>query len=256
MDTLIKEKIEELEKQQGIKILLACETGSRAWGFPSPDSDFDVRLLYVHPIDWYLKLTESKDAIDVMYEHNEIDISGWELKKALHLLWKSNAAMTERIQSPIIYKADTIFLEGINALATQRYSRITTMHHYLSMAKKNFETLTDKKEYKLKQFFYALRAAFACKWILEKRTIVPITFETMLSELIIPKDRYQRITELIKLKSVSSEAYMHQGEIELLALIETFINIAEAEKDALPSGEQNMPAFNEFFITTLKRVWT
>jgi len=256
MKILIQKKIDILEKEQGIKILLACETGSRAWGFPSPDSDYDVRLLYVHPIEWYLKLNAARDTIDVMYEQNEIDISGWDLKKTLHLLWKSNAGLTERIQSPIIYRADAVFLKGINTIAKQRYARIAAMHHYLSMATKNYEVLMSKDSYKLKQFFYALRAAFACKWILEKELIVPIVFSTMLNELEIDKGLHKRISELINLKSVSSEAYVHQGESALLNLIGNFINLAESQKDKLPAGEQNMPAFNEFFISTLKRVWT
>ncbi len=109
MNNKIKQYLHELEKDQDIEILLACETGSRAWGFPSPDSDYDVRIIYKHKKDWYLSLAESKDSIDCFFEDNEIDISGWELRKSLRLLHKSNPPLLERIQSPIVYKSDTAF---------------------------------------------------------------------------------------------------------------------------------------------------
>ncbi|MGB0429962.1 MAG: nucleotidyltransferase domain-containing protein, partial [Bacteroidia bacterium] len=130
MDDKIKAYLAQLEKEKDIQILFACETGSRAWGFASPDSDFDVRIIYKHDKDWYLGLGDKKDSIDVFYEQNEIDISGWDLRKTLQLLWKSNASVLERIQSPIDYQVDYEFLKGISKLASQAYSRIATIHHY------------------------------------------------------------------------------------------------------------------------------
>lgn len=164
MEEKIKKYLNQLEEEKKIKILLACETGSRAWGFPSPDSDYDVRIIYVHDVDWYLSLKEKKDTIEWMLENNDLDITGWDLRKVLRLLWKSNPPLLERIQSPIIYRVDEKFLKDINTLATSYYSKIATMHHYLSMAKKTFEEL-NPQEYKLKKLFYALRNSTACKWI-------------------------------------------------------------------------------------------
>src|SRR5690606_34964598 len=136
----MKEKIinylKQVETEYNIEILLACETGSRAWGFPSPDSDYDVRFIYRHPKDWYLSLNEKKDTIEKMYENNEFDLSGWDLKKSLNLLLKSNAALLERIQSPIVYLSDENFLFELNELTKNTYSKIATMHHYLSMSEK------------------------------------------------------------------------------------------------------------------------
>ncbi len=162
MHNKINHYLETIEKEKQIRILLACETGSRAWGFPSPDSDYDVRIVYVHDKDWYLSLTEKKDSIQKMYENNDIDITGWDLRKSLRLLMKSNPPLLERIQSTIIYRQEDAFVNSIGALANKSYSRIATIHHYLSMAKKFFEDIKD--EYKLKKFFYALRSATACLW--------------------------------------------------------------------------------------------
>ncbi|MEL7119886.1 MAG: nucleotidyltransferase domain-containing protein, partial [Bacteroidota bacterium] len=152
--------LNQLEDQKSIKILLACETGSRAWGFPSPDSDFDIRIIYVHKTDWYLSLNDQRDSIELMLENNDLDISGWELKKSLQLLMKSNPPLLERIQSPIIYQSDEVFITDFVNVAQQCYSRIASLHHYLSMAQKMFDLIKQEEYYSLKKFFYALRSAF------------------------------------------------------------------------------------------------
>ncbi len=195
----INSYLAQIEKEKDIKILLAVETGSRAWGFPSPDSDYDIRMIYVHPQDWYLSLTEKKDSIEMMLENNDLDITGWDLRKVLRLLWKSNPPLLERIQSPIIYKQDAEFLEAFRSIAQDTYSRIATIHHYVNMAIKCYAEISEGETYKLKKFFYALRAATACKWILEKKEIPPIEFKRMLSGLELKKSLTDRIEELISL---------------------------------------------------------
>jgi uncharacterized protein len=252
MEVKIKEYLVKLEQQKNIKILLACETGSRAWGFPSPDSDYDVRIIYMHQNDWYLSINEPKDYIELMLDNNEIDISGWELRKSLRLLWKSNASMLERIQSPILYQADQKFLEGIGEIAASTFSRIATMHHYLSMAKKTYAEILDQEQYKLKKFFYALRAAVACKWILEKETIPPIVFTKMLEGLEVFQPMKERIDELISLKATKSEGYFHTGELLLKQFIAECIEKADHESNKLPSGKGEMEQLNSFFKEMLQ----
>jgi len=251
MEEKIKKYLSDLEKEKGIEILLACETGSRAWGFPSPDSDFDVRIIYKHDKDWYLSLTEEKDTIEYFLENNEIDISGWDLRKSLRLLAKSNPPLLERIQSPIIYKVDKEFLTGINSVAQKTYSRIATIHHYLSMAKKAFEEVTNTEEYKLKSFFYALRASVACLWILEKEEIPPIEFGKMLNRLDFPANLKTRIGELIEIKSTISETYRHQGETVLIEFMKACIQRSENESQTLPASKGKMTDLNDFFLKIL-----
>lgn len=253
MEERIKKYLSELEKEKGIEILLACETGSRAWGFPSPDSDYDVRIIYKHNKDWYLSLTEEKDTIEVFYDNNEIDISGWDLRKSLRLIWKSNAALIERIQSPIIYKKNSDFIEGINLIAQKTYSKIGTIHHYLSMAKKKLSEVEELPEYKLKKFFYALRASVACLWILEKEKMPPIEFGIMLNGLEIDKNLLLNIKELIELKSTISESYMHKGEQDLIMFMKRCIERAETEALNLPASNGDMNELNEFFRKTLEQ---
>lgn len=252
MTAKILHYLTQLEAEKGIKILLACETGSRAWGFPSPDSDYDVRFIYKHQRDWYLSLNERKDSIERMFEDNEFDLVGWDLKKTLNLLWKSNPPLLERIQSPIVYIADDHFLSGINELAKSTYSKIATMHHYLSMSKKMYEEVKGKEQIKLKKLFYALRTAAACKWIAEKDEIPPIVFRVMLEGLDVEQSLKQRITELVVLKSTQNEDYLHNQEVEVNTFIESCIAQAEELANSLPASKANIEALNSFFISQLK----
>ncbi len=247
MHNKINGYLDAIEKETRIKILLACETGSRAWGFPSPDSDYDVRIVYVHEKDWYLSLTEKKDTMQQMLENNEIDITGWDLRKSLRLLVKSNPALLERIQSTIVYRQNDEFSKSIGELAKYSYSRVSTIHHYLSMAKKFFADIVGKEEYKLKKLFYALRSATACLWILEKQQMPPINFLQMIDDLDIDEGLVNRINQLITLKSTQSESYFHSGEPELFTFIQHCISSAETDASSLPSAKSDLNQLDQFF---------
>ncbi len=249
----ISQYLEKIEEERDVTILLACETGSRAWGFPSTDSDYDIRIIYKHKKDWYLTLFEKKDSIELMLENNEIDITGWDLRKTLKLLQKSNPTLLERIQSPIIYKSDKEFLTEIKSIAQIHYSRIATIHHYLSMAKKFLEELKENEEYKLKTFFYALRSATACLWVIEKEQMPPIEFIKMVNGLNLQITLVNRIKELVLLKSTISESYYHRGEENLIAFMENCIEKADEKKQSLPSAKGNIEELDSFLLKTLAR---
>jgi len=253
----MKEKIinylKTIEKEYNIKILLACETGSRGWGFPSPDSDYDIRMIYIHEKDWYLSLKEKKDSINLMYEDNDIDITGWELRKALRLLKKSNPPLLERIQSPILYMYDKEFLDEINKISKGVYSKISTIYHYLNMSKKIFTEIENAEKYKLKKLFYALRTAVTCKWIMEKDEIPPIEFKIMLENLDFDDNLVQIIRNLIVLKAKVDESYLHSGESELLAFIKTSLELAELKSKELPAAQFDSETLDVFFRKMLEK---
>ena len=102
MEQLIHSRLIEIEAKNAIKIVYACESGSRAWGFPSANSDYDVRFIYIRPVDWYLSIYEKRDVIEYPIDE-QLDISGWDLKKALQLLRKTNPPLLEWLGSPIVY---------------------------------------------------------------------------------------------------------------------------------------------------------
>ncbi|MGB1206231.1 MAG: nucleotidyltransferase domain-containing protein [Chitinophagales bacterium] len=251
INTKIEQYLKQLEQEKDIKILLACETGSRAWGFPSPDSDFDIRLIYVHRKKWYLSLSEGKDNINRMFENNDIDITGWELRKSLRLLKKSNAALLERIQSPILYRCEPDFLAEIKILAQNNYSRIATVHHYLSMARSFYDEIAKQDAFKLKKFFYTLRSAMVCKWIVEKEEMPPIEFQKVLNGLTLDENLRFRINELITLKATINEDYLHTGEKDLLDFIKSCIDSTIEKRLNLPASKGNIDELNTFFRKTI-----
>ncbi len=248
----MKDKIEyylqQLEKEKDIRILFACETGSRAWGFASPDSDYDIRVLYVHELDWYLSLSDKKDDLVLMAENNDIDITGWELRKSLRLLNKSNVSMIERLQSPIHYRCDPEFLEKMLEITKANYSRKAAVYHYKSMAGKFLDDMDNSSSYKLKGFFYALRACSACKWILDRKELPPIEFMELLNGIEMKSNLMTRIKELIALKATVDESYMHKEyESDLFHFMQACLDRVKLESQNLPTGNGSWEASEAFF---------
>lgn len=251
MRETIIETIKKIETEKNIKILFACETGSRAWGFPSPDSDYDIRMIYKHQTSWYLSVSEKKDTLEAMLNDGDLDITGWDIRKCLRLLWKSNSALLERLQSPVVYYVEPGFLEIMQPLADACFAPVASMYHYLNMGKRSFEDIDGQDEVKLKKLFYALRASFACKWILDKDSIPPIVFQKMLDELEIPAALRTRIYELIELKSGKNEDYMHPQEPEMNAFIREQFERSEKESANLKGRKQKSVDLDGAFLTVL-----
>src|SRR6266498_1888433 len=179
MEEYIKNKLKEIEQSKSIKILYACETGSRAWGFPSPDSDYDVRFIYCHERDWYLSLNKHKDSIELM-TNESFDISGWDLRKSLVLLKKSNVPLIERFRSPIEYFSVQGFKQEFKKLIQKYYSPIAVFYHHYSLAGKFREDINDRKQIKLKSCFYLLRSLLSCNWIIKDKNVLPMHIEGLM----------------------------------------------------------------------------
>ena len=252
METKIKNRLKEIEEIHKVKILYACETGSRAWGFPSPDSDFDVRMIYMHEPDWYLTLSDKKDTIEIMLEDGELDITGWDIKKCLKLMWKSNGALLERVQSPFVYKEEKNIASVLKEYAYRCFVPIATMHHYIGMAKNSFSEIEGKDDIKLKKLFYALRATLACKWILEKDSVPPIVFMNMVNELSFEKVLKDKIISLIELKSGKAESYIHSAEKELNIFITEELKKTEKAFESLPGRKEKDVDLDTLFRQIVK----
>ena len=249
MEDVILKKLHEIEAEKGVKILYACESGSRAWGFPSPDSDYDVRFLYACDLDWHLSLRDRKDSIDLPI-NEELDINAWEIKKALGLLWKSNAALLEWLQSPIVYIHRPAFLNAIRDLADDCFSPIAAMHHYLTISKKYYEDCVGKSEIKLKRYFYALRTTIAGKWIRETGGRPKTEMVEMFD--VIEEPVKERILELIKLKAGKNEDYLHHEEPLITKFLGETIAANEQIANALSSGKGNIDMLEAFYREVVK----
>lgn len=173
-------RIKAAEEEHQVRVLYAIESGSRAWGFASPNSDFDVRFIYIRPKEWYLSvdLEDRRDVIEYKIV-DEIDINGWDIRKALKLFWKSNPAFVEWLKSPITYVDDGFFAEASRDILTEVYSIENGIHHYKSMAKKNYRGYLKADIVPLKKYFYVLRALLSIMWLERKGEPAPIEFDIL-----------------------------------------------------------------------------
>jgi predicted nucleotidyltransferase len=211
----IKKELTRIEERQEIKILYAVESGSRAWGFASRDSDWDVRYIYIHKLDWYLKIDEKrKDSLDKILP-NDLDLSGWELKKALRLFRKSNPPLLEWLRSPIIYREEFQTAESLRKLSEKYFNPKSCMFHYLSMAKGNFKEFLLKDRVKTKKYFYVLRPVLACEWIRQTNTFPPMEFQKLVDSQVTDERIKTEIGELLKRK-IAGDELRKEPKIEIL----------------------------------------
>ncbi len=243
----IKNILTEIEKKKKIKILYACETGSRAWGFPSPDSDFDIRFVYMHERDWYLSLIVKKDTVEIM--DGDLDITGWDLKKSLTLLKKSNAPLIERFNSPIEYFSVSSFKDEFKKLIADYYSPIAVFFHHHSLATKFWEELKDKEELKLKNYFYLIRSLLSCNWIVKDNTVLPMDIEGLMKY--VEKEYKERLRILIALKATVGEKYLHKKDVKLNEWILSLFEYIEAGKEKLAVNKADIGLLNDFFLKML-----
>ena len=227
-DTLqetIRAQLRELERTENVRILYACESGSRAWGFPSADSDYDVRFIYAHPTEWYLTLETRRDVIERPI-NDDLDISGWDIRKALNLFRRSNPPLLEWLQSPIVYMRAPGFVERMRELMVTHYDPRACMHHYLQMARGNYREFLKGERVRTKKYFYVLRPVLACLWLEQSRGPVPTLFQTLVDTLVPDGELRDTINGLVERKRNDREV-----------------------ADGPP-----IPVFNEFLETQLSRL--
>lgn len=188
-----------IEKEYGVKILLAVESGSKVWGFESSDSDWDVRFVYVHKPEWYFKVDEQRDVIEHIY-NDDVDLAGWELRKALSLLKRGNVSLLEWLNSPKVYYADNLFVERMSSIGKMFFNPIKAMYHYNRIYNKHNERYLQKEDCNMKRFLYYLRGVLACKWIETYKTLPPVRFEELLEATVRDSSVKKNIYLLIEIK--------------------------------------------------------
>ncbi len=201
----VADALARLEAARNVRVLYACESGSRAWGFASQDSDYDVRFLYVHPRDWYLSVEDRRDVIEQPLD-DELDVSGWELRKALRLLRKSNPPLLEWLQSPLVYRQDAAFVAEFSALAAGFYSPRRCFAHYRHMAFGNWRSyLLGRELVSLKKYLYVFRPLLACRWLERGLGQVPMLFGELVQAVLDEPDVRAALAELVARKQAGEE---------------------------------------------------
>ena len=249
MKELIRTKLKEIEQKENIRILHAVESGSRAWGFASTDSDYDVRFVYVRRPEDYLKLERTRDVIEWQLDET-LDINGWDLQKTLRLLHKSNPTVFEWNASPIVYST-TPEWASLQPLVSACFLQKPGLYHYLSMAKRNYHEHLRSDRVRLKKYFYVLRPLLACRWILEKGTPPPVAFRA-LAEACLPAELTEAVERLLFLKANVPEMTEGPPVAVLDAFIESSLSDL-ADKIARLAHEESAgwAALNQTFYDLL-----
>ncbi|MFH6994422.1 DNA polymerase beta superfamily protein [Flavobacterium sp. FlaQc-48] len=248
MKEKILKKLNEIALQNDVEILFAVESGSRAWGFASPDSDYDIRFIYKHKPGYYLSLWEKPDVIEFMTQ-DDLDGSGWDLRKSVKLLAKSNAPLIEWLFSPVVYYQNDAFAKQMQDIATECFSPIAVLHHYLGTTK-NFMEVCEREEVKLKSYFYALRTALAGKWIVENNSFPPVAFADLLP--IAPQNVQDKIIELQQIKASQNEKYLHPKETLITDFLLKTVQFNQENASKLGSGNKINEELDLFFARMIK----
>ncbi|MFL6373465.1 MAG: nucleotidyltransferase domain-containing protein [Pyrinomonadaceae bacterium] len=254
MKEAILQAIADIEKQEEVNVFYACESGSRAWGFPSSDSDYDVRFLYVRPRDWYLSvdLEFKRDVIERPI-NDALDVSGWDVRKALQLLRKSNPPLLEWLTSPIVYKDDEVFTRLLQELIPKCYSRSACMFHYLNMARGNFREYLRGDIVWVKKYFYVLRPLLAIRWLEERQTPAPVEFSVLVRELVTDAELKNEIDSLVERKRLGEEL-RREGRIEIISrFIESELSRLESLNIPRRDDKPEMDSLNSVFREVLVR---
>lgn len=253
----IMRRLAAIEAETPLKVVFACESGSRAWGFASRDSDYDVRFLYVREPDWYLSvdLEDKRDVVETPIE-GVWDINGWDLRKACRLFRKSNPPLLEWLQSPIVYREHGTAPQQLRDLIPQHYSAPASMYHYLHMAQKNYRSYLQGPEVRRKKYFYVLRPILACKWIEDDRGAVPMEFEQLVDAADLPTEVLDSIQALLAEKRAGAEADLGPMIPELNRLIESefarFESVGVTRQPVLTTVDQ----LSQVFRSALRQAWS
>ncbi|MEC3915134.1 nucleotidyltransferase domain-containing protein [Nocardia sp. CDC160] len=246
-------ELDRIAREHGVDVLLAIESGSRAWGFPSPDSDYDCRFVYLRPLDDYLTPWPGRDVIETPLV-GLLDVNGWDLLKALRLLTNGNAVLIEWLMSPIVYRGDEQFRTELRALADEVADRNRVARHYLHLGRRQWQLFDSNRS--LKKVFYSLRPAMALRWLHEHpdKAVAPMHLPTLLAECDLSPDFVTAVAELTELKSKTRE--MGSGEVPtpIADFISTEFERAAVEfaKDD-PSQRRHAQALStEFFRRRLR----
>lgn len=244
--TEIRRELREIERNEECSILYACESGSRAWGFASPDSDYDVRFIYTHGLDWKLDLRERRDTIEHVGE-GLIDLSEWELSKTLRLFAGCNLALNEWLLSPTVYAETAEFVSGLRGLIPSFFNPKKAIHHYLATASSTFKAHASDGTIGIKKLFYILRPLLAARWSAERLAMPPMTLAGLLEQ---PLDDRLR-DEIAYLLGQKAKA-VEQAVIEVPPLIGVWIEeqlamLKQAAAEAPVQSKLDWDALNAFY---------
>lgn len=253
IEARIQAELDRIEADESVQIIFAVESGSRAWGFPSTNSDYDVRFVYARPVWWYITVFEGRDVIECPIS-DELDVSGWDLRKALALLRKSNPTLMEWIDSPMVYRQHDTLATTFRNIAHRAFLPLASAHHYRSMARQHQSRGTGKDQVRLKHYLYSLRPCLAARWVIDTATQPPMQFSTLVDTYLPSGELRAIVDELLRLKSQSVETDV----VDRLPALDDYIEASMLELESrMPESTPALTTLecNDIFHSMLKACW-
>ncbi len=234
---LVRSHLRRLEQERDLRVVFACESGSRAWGFASSNSDFDVRFIFVRPAAQYLRLRPPADAFDIHGE-NDLDLAGWDIRKAAELMRKSNSPLLEWLDSPIVYEADGVVSGRLVKLRQRYFDAKKSVYHYLSLAGNVWDKyISGHPEPVRKKYLYALRPLACVRYINIHQRQPPTPFAAVLEGITLPVDVRDAMSTLITDKKADRELGAAPASGVLNQWIEQMIDDGRKLAETLPTSE-------------------
>lgn len=245
VESLIQAELDRVSEQHQIQIILAIESGSRAWGFPSKDSDYDVRIIYRHKPEWYLSVFEQKDTLNEPI-NGDLDIAGWDIRKTLALLHKGNAVVHEWMNSPVVYRQDRERRKHLAAFATLAFNPLAAFSHYFHMSRNKLESLGNAPM-SGKAFLYGLRTLLCARWIQDFNEAPPMAFGTLAAHYVRDDFLRDELGRLLVAKSEGKEAEaVHVGS-EWVEFCRQSLKALGMARDSIDEKVMPPSEFDNFF---------
>jgi len=246
----IRHRLRDIEQEHSVVVLFAVESGSRAWGFQSTDSDYDIRFVYKHSLDWYLSINKKRDVIEYPME-GVYDFSGWDIQKALRLFAKSNPPLLEWLKSPITYLEQGDFRKNLLDLEKKYFSEKAAILHYLHMASGNYREYLKGETVQTKKYFYVLRPLLASEWIRKNRQSPPMEFEKLADEILHDKHVKTQVSDLLSRKRNNEELGKGASIPTLNRYIEEMLSFYENYTSSIEKNVIDAEQLDQLFRMTI-----
>lgn len=260
MNETILKSLLKIEQDYNVKILYAVESGSRAWEFPSKDSDYDVRFIYIHKKEDYLTIDQmgigkKRDVIELPI-NDLLDITGWELTKALRLFRKSNPPLMEWLRSGIVYYQAYSTIDKMKEISKDLFAPNSCLHHYLNMASNNFREYLQGDEVRIKKYFYVLRPVLAARWIEKYNDFPPLEFPMLLDD-IVPEGELKQQIQILLERKVNGDELDYEPKIEVIHyfLDGELVRLREYAQTLSTDIQDFTHSLDVLFKETLEEVW-
>lgn len=242
----INDGLELIKNHYKVKILYACESGTRAWGVNSPDNDYNIRFIYIHTPDWYLSIRDQKDSIELFVD-KQFGIVGWDIRKALRSFGKSNVAVFSWLRSPIVYESQDNFADILQDLENEYFSPKVATKHYLGLVQRTWERYANKPKITLKTYLSGLRALLSAIWITKYQTAPPMKFAKLLVLLEDYLPIQKEIKHLLELSSANGANYIIDAIPLLDKFVKTGMKICDEATTRLEKIRPDITQLNDLF---------